>query len=135
MLGYKTMYTRDRAIESINKNREGSCCHVNHLRIHRGIVHEYTHTRVCVSRLLAICMSFPMDYQKFMRSKASKSSKLAVQDLWDFISFSLSISVSRSRLLQRLTQRNMHASTVNDARPSPFRLRSPLSRLYAMRLA
>lgn len=66
-------------------------------------------------------MRFPVDYQKFMRSKASKSSKLTARDLWIlslFLSLSFSLSLSYSQLLQQLTQRNMHASTVNDARPS-----------------
>lgn len=61
-------------------------------------------------------MRFPVDYQKCMRSKASKSSKLTARDLWIL---SLSLSPSYSQLLQQLAQRNMHASIVNDARPSP----------------
>lgn len=39
----KTMYTRLRCRIDISKNHERSCCHVNHPRIYREIVHEHTH--------------------------------------------------------------------------------------------
>lgn len=126
--------TRDRAVESdVNKNSRTKFVSAWIIVAFgaRSCMNTRVHARMYVSHARSRCMRFPVDYQKFMRSKASKSSKLTAQDLWDF----LSLSLVRSQLLQRLTQRNMHASTVNDARPSPSRFHSPLSRLYAMRLA
>jgi len=57
---------------------------VNH-PIRREIIHEYAHA---YAHMHSRSLTFPVDYQKFMRSsisKASKSSKLAARgrDLWD----------------------------------------------------